>query len=87
MIDGFQLSPSNRAKCSYCDKIIGKDAPRGIENIEGRTYKGVRYYCHKCTLLQMDGHIVWLRHLKIDFKKLIKKSSKALILEKLQETN
>ena len=85
MINGIELSPSNMAKCVSCGKKIGKGTPRGIEEMNKGNYLSARYYCHKCTIELIKWNIENQKELLKDFKKLIKKNQKALILEKLEE--
>ena len=84
MINGIELSPSNKAKCVSCGKTIGKGTPRGIEEMNKDNYTSARYYCHKCTIELIEWSIENQKELLKDFKKLIKKNPKVLILDKLE---
>jgi len=85
MIVGIELSKSDRARCNKCGKVIGKGTPRGFRDTSYKNYSSNRFYCYNCTLMRIEEGILYLKKLKIDFKKMIKKNQKAIILERLSE--
>ena len=49
MITEVEISPSNRAKCKNCGRIIGKGEPRGIEKFFNNGHYIAYYSCYKCS--------------------------------------
>jgi len=48
MIEGIEISKSDRAKCRGCGKKIGKGIPRGVEGNYHNNHREYIYYCYKC---------------------------------------
>lgn len=83
MIKGIEISKSDRSKCSYCGRLIGKGTPRGWERVQGGTYTSEKYFCYKCTLILIDEGIKSQQQLKKDLKNEIKRRQKEIILMEL----
>ena len=86
MIDGIELSKSDRAKCSNCGKKIGFGTPRGYELV-GQSFGGFskKFFCYECTEKNLEQNIKTLKEIKKKFKKMIKDNQKAIVLQEIKE--
>lgn len=87
MITEIEISKSDRAICKGCDKKIGIETPRGVETEVRNGHPESHYFCYKCSGLKLDRDIDFVvkevKSLKKELKKMIRKQSKAIILQEL----
>lgn len=82
-MNGIEISKSDRSKCNYCGRIIGKGTPRGWVTVHKGTYTSQKYFCYKCTSILIDEEIKSKLQLKKDLKQEIKMRQKEIILMEL----
>lgn len=82
-ISGIERSPSGRAKCKQCGRIIGKGEPRGFELVRTNNYNSHIHYCYKCTPKIMDENMKSMKELKQEFEAEIKSCKKEIIAQEL----
>jgi hypothetical protein len=95
MIEGIEISPSDRAGCNNCGKRIGKGTPRGIQiSTYGGSHITKHYYCYKCFPLKIteevksikdefSNNLEKLQRLPKELDKLIIQQKKEIILSNL----
>lgn len=91
MIDGIELSKSNKSRCKFCGKIIGEKTPRLVVDLDKGQYTAHIYYCCECAEMQIDLEITNLKiridrmnDLKIKMRESISNNQKAIVLQKLE---
>jgi len=83
MINDIELSPSEKARCKRCGRIIPKGTPRGRSSKYHNNHYEDSYYCYKCTELEINEDIEFSKELKKQLKKMIKQQNKEIILGEL----
>jgi len=83
MIEGIEISPSDRARCKRCGKKIPEGTPRGVKSEKKSNYTAFSYYCYKCTKIEIEEDIELSKELKKELNKMIKKQNKEIILGEL----
>lgn len=84
MIEGIEISPSDRARCKGgCGKIIGKGTPRGIETSKQSYGISYTYFCYKCTKRILKEQIEHTKELQEELEKDIKEHKKEIIVMEL----
>jgi len=86
-IEYLELSPSNKARCKVCKKLIGLKTPRGVSIYRGGNYTSAVYYCYKCAEKELNAEISYAKKLKKELKELVKKNKKAVVLMGLEKEN
>ena len=91
MIEGIELSKSNKALCKGCGKVIGEKSPRLVVDVDKGQYISHIYYCCDCSDKKIDEEIEYYKReierkkkLKIELKKYIRENQKAIVLQKLE---
>lgn len=88
MINGIGIAKSDRSKCSFCNKKIGKGVPRGYATQE-KYYGSEKYYCFNCSFNLMRGEIARIKKLMNDLNQMIEENkdiiTKNEIIENLKE--
>jgi len=87
MIEQIEISPSDRATCKCCGKMIGKGTPRGIKIEDGGQYQKKYYYCYKCIPDIIEDTIRFQKDIKKELSKTIKKCTKEIIVMELEDEN
>lgn len=81
-----ELSKSNRSICRICKKRINKNLPRLVYITYGEDF--ACYDCYKTFIegkkSELKDRIKQLKRSEKDMKKIIKKNSKAIMIEKLR---
>lgn len=91
MIEEIEIAPSGRAKCRWCNNLIGKGTPRGIESEYHNNHSEQHYFCYKCIPKKIESDIDScqrmirrLRNFLDELENKIKENSQAIVLNEIK---
>lgn len=80
MIEKVEWAKSSKSRCRRCNELILRYEPRGVGYVSG-------FYCFKCTPDVLKAQMVLSQDVKRQFRCMVKKSKKLMILNRLENGN
>lgn len=86
----YEISPSSKARCNSCGKVIPKGVPRIFMAVVEFGHKNKKCYCYRCANSVFKNNLKWMRdeilllkEAQKEFKLLVKKNLKAIMVSDL----